>query len=56
MGILAAVPYLVLGLASPVSGQLADFLRSHFKISTTTVLHKILHFKNINELFIIKIL
>ena len=51
MGILAAVPYLVLGFASQVSGQLADFLRSHFKISTTTVLHIIL-FLNINELFI----
>jgi len=37
MGLLAAVPYLVMALVVFSGGQLADLLRSRFKISTTIV-------------------
>ena len=42
LGILAALPYLAMGIAVQASGQLADLLRSRFKISTTTVLNSIM--------------
>ncbi len=37
MGLLAAVPYLAMAFVVFSGGQLADFLRSRFKISTTIV-------------------
>lgn len=37
MGILSAVPHLVMTIIVPIGGQIADFLRSKQILSTTTV-------------------
>ncbi|KAF4091694.1 hypothetical protein AMELA_G00039370 [Ameiurus melas] len=37
VGILSAVPHMVMTIIVPIGGQLADFLRSHKILSTTTV-------------------
>lgn len=37
MGILSAVPHLVMTIIVPIGGQIADFLRSRQILSTTTV-------------------
>lgn len=37
MGILSAVPHMVMTIIVPIGGQLADFLRSRKILSTTTV-------------------
>jgi len=37
MGLLAALPYLVMAVVVQSAGQLADYLRTRFKISTTIV-------------------
>ncbi|KAI1883867.1 hypothetical protein AGOR_G00236450 [Albula goreensis] len=37
VGILSAVPHMVMTIVVPIGGQLADFLRSHKILSTTTV-------------------
>ena len=38
MGLLAAVPYLFMAIVVQCQGQLADLLRTRFKIKTTTVI------------------
>ena len=38
MGLLAAVPYLFMAIVVQCQGQLADLLRTRFKIKTTTVM------------------
>lgn len=37
VGILSAVPHMVMTIIVPIGGQLADFLRSRKILSTTTV-------------------
>ena len=38
MGLLAALPYLVMSIVVQSGGQLADLLRTRFKVSTTIVI------------------